>query len=134
MAATSPDTPHAGLSLAARSAFVALPLLSLCLLVGLLLVHDLPWVWRVDWVPALGIEAAFRVDGLSVLMLLMITGVGTGGHLTGCAEELKKHWPSMKAYGVEPALSPVINGGQLVDVTIVRAPTDRHSSRINIGR
>lgn len=42
----------------------------------------------------------------------MITGVGTGGHLTGCAEELKKHWPAMKAYGVEPALSPVINGGQ----------------------
>ncbi|MCZ8369516.1 MAG: cysteine synthase A [Porphyrobacter sp.] len=43
---------------------------------------------------------------------VMVTGVGTGGHLTGCAEELKKHWPAMKAYGVEPALSPVINGGQ----------------------
>ncbi|WP_379921408.1 cysteine synthase A [Erythrobacter sp. R86502] len=43
---------------------------------------------------------------------VMITGVGTGGHLTGCAEALKKHWPTMKAYGVEPALSPVINGGQ----------------------
>ncbi|QDH34908.1 cysteine synthase A [Porphyrobacter sp. YT40] len=43
---------------------------------------------------------------------VMITGVGTGGHLTGCAEELKKHWPRFKAYGVEPALSPVINGGQ----------------------
>ncbi|GAA4037995.1 cysteine synthase A [Parerythrobacter jejuensis] len=43
---------------------------------------------------------------------VMITGVGTGGHLTGCAEELKRHWNGMKAYGVEPALSPVINGGQ----------------------
>ena len=43
---------------------------------------------------------------------VLITGVGTGGHLTGCAEELKKHWPRLKAYGVEPALSPVINGGQ----------------------
>lgn len=43
---------------------------------------------------------------------VMITGVGTGGHLTGCAEALKKHWPGLKAYGVEPALSPVINGGQ----------------------
>lgn len=43
---------------------------------------------------------------------VMITGVGTGGHLTGCAEELKKHWPGLKAFGVEPALSPVINGGQ----------------------
>lgn len=42
----------------------------------------------------------------------MITGVGTGGHLTGCAEELKRHWPAMKAYAVEPELSPVISGGQ----------------------
>lgn len=43
---------------------------------------------------------------------VMITGVGTGGHLTGCAEELKRTWAGMKAYGVEPELSPVINGGQ----------------------
>ncbi|KWV95973.1 MULTISPECIES: cysteine synthase A [unclassified Erythrobacter] len=42
----------------------------------------------------------------------LITGVGTGGHLTGCAEVLKEHWPEMKAWGVEPTLSPVINGGQ----------------------
>lgn len=42
----------------------------------------------------------------------LITGVGTGGHLTGCAEELKKTWPQMKAWGVEPELSPVISGGQ----------------------
>lgn len=43
---------------------------------------------------------------------VMITGVGTGGHLTGCAEVLKESWPEMKAYAVEPALSPVISGGQ----------------------
>ena len=43
---------------------------------------------------------------------VLITGVGTGGHLTGCAEELKKHWPAMKAFAVEPVLSPVISGGQ----------------------
>ena len=43
---------------------------------------------------------------------VLITGVGTGGHLTGCAEELKRHWAGMKAYAVEPALSPVISGGQ----------------------
>ncbi len=43
---------------------------------------------------------------------VLITGVGTGGHLTGCAEELKRHWGGMKAYAVEPALSPVISGGQ----------------------
>ena len=42
----------------------------------------------------------------------LITGVGTGGHLTGCAEELKRHWPDMQAWAVEPALSPVISGGQ----------------------
>ncbi|MBV7259964.1 cysteine synthase A [Erythrobacter crassostreae] len=42
---------------------------------------------------------------------VMITGVGTGGHLTGCAEELKKHWSGFKAYAVEPEGSPVINGG-----------------------
>ncbi|MCW1403211.1 cysteine synthase A [Novosphingobium sp. MW5] len=42
----------------------------------------------------------------------LITGVGTGGHLTGCAETLKKAWPNMKAYAVEPTLSPVISGGQ----------------------
>ena len=42
----------------------------------------------------------------------LITGVGTGGHLTGCAEELKKHWPAMQAWAVEPTLSPVISGGQ----------------------
>ena len=41
----------------------------------------------------------------------MITGVGTGGHITGCAEVLKKRWPEMKAYAVEPELSPVISGG-----------------------
>ncbi|MFP5394934.1 MAG: cysteine synthase A [Alphaproteobacteria bacterium] len=43
---------------------------------------------------------------------VMITGVGTGGHLTGCAEMLKVKWPSMKAFAVEPTLSPVISGGQ----------------------
>ena len=43
---------------------------------------------------------------------VLITGVGTGGHLTGCAEMLKAKWPAMKAFAVEPTLSPVISGGQ----------------------
>lgn len=43
---------------------------------------------------------------------VLITGVGTGGHLTGTAEVLKESWPNMKAYAVEPAGSPVISGGQ----------------------
>ena len=41
----------------------------------------------------------------------MITGVGTGGHITGCAEVLKPHWPKLQVFAVEPALSPVISGG-----------------------
>jgi cysteine synthase A len=43
---------------------------------------------------------------------MLITGVGTGGHLTACAEVLKAKWPGLKAYAVEPTLSPVISGGQ----------------------
>ena len=42
----------------------------------------------------------------------LITGVGTGGHITALAEVLKKEWPGMKAFAVEPAASPVISGGQ----------------------
>jgi cysteine synthase A len=42
----------------------------------------------------------------------VITGVGTGGHLTGVAQVLKEKWPALKAYAVEPTLSPVISGGK----------------------
>ncbi len=41
----------------------------------------------------------------------LITGVGTGGHITGCAEVLKARWPNLKIFAVEPTLSPVISGG-----------------------
>jgi cysteine synthase A len=41
----------------------------------------------------------------------LITGVGTGGHITGCARVLKQAWPSLKVFAVEPTLSPVISGG-----------------------
>ncbi|HEU4959686.1 MAG TPA: cysteine synthase A [Sphingomonas sp.] len=43
---------------------------------------------------------------------VLITGVGTGGHITGCAEVLKKEWPKLQVFAVEPTLSPVISGGQ----------------------
>ncbi|MBC3942011.1 cysteine synthase A [Sphingomonas albertensis] len=54
------------------------------------------------------ILADFRDAPIDVI----ITGVGTGGHITGVAEALKKEWPSLKVYAVEPAASPVIAGGQ----------------------
>jgi cysteine synthase A len=41
----------------------------------------------------------------------LITGVGTGGHLTGVAQVLKTKWPQLKVYAVEPTASPVISGG-----------------------
>jgi cysteine synthase len=55
---------------------------------------------------ALEIEKDFP-DGLDYI----ITGVGTGGHITGVAEVLKKKWPKLKVFAVEPELSPVISGG-----------------------
>lgn len=41
-----------------------------------------------------------------------ITGVGTGGHITGVAEVLKSKFPNLKVYAVEPANSPVLSGGK----------------------
>jgi len=46
-------------------------------------------------------------DGLDFL----ITGVGTGGHISGCAKILKAKFPKLKVFAVEPSLSPVISGG-----------------------
>ncbi|MBS3998744.1 MAG: cysteine synthase A [Hydrogenophaga sp.] len=51
--------------------------------------------------------AADFPDGVDVL----ITGVGTGGHISGCARVLKALWPKLKVYAVEPVASPVISGG-----------------------
>lgn len=42
----------------------------------------------------------------------LITGVGTGGHITGCSEILKQAFPRLQTYAVEPEKSPVISGGQ----------------------
>ncbi len=51
--------------------------------------------------------AADFPEGLDYL----VTGVGTGGHISGCAEVLKQRWPGLKVYAVEPELSPVLSGG-----------------------
>lgn len=65
------------------------------------------------------VEVHVRTTGPEVLadfadtpIDVMITGVGTGGHITGAAQFLKKHWPNMKVFAVEPTLSSVISGGQ----------------------
>ena len=42
----------------------------------------------------------------------IVTGVGTGGHITACAQVLKKEWPGLQVFAVEPTLSPVLSGGQ----------------------
>ena len=55
---------------------------------------------------ALEILADFP-EGLDAI----ITGVGTGGHITGCGEILKPKMPNLKVFAVEPAASPVISGG-----------------------
>lgn len=47
-------------------------------------------------------------DGVDYL----ITGVGTGGHITGCARVLKRQWSQLKVFAVEPVASPVLSGGQ----------------------
>jgi cysteine synthase A len=54
------------------------------------------------------ILADFRDAPIDVL----ITGVGTGGHITACAEVLKAEWPDLLVFAVEPTLSPVLSGGQ----------------------
>ena len=56
---------------------------------------------------ALEIQADFP-EGLDY----MVTGVGTGGHITGCAEVLKPAMPNLKVFAVEPSKSPVISGGE----------------------
>jgi cysteine synthase A len=54
------------------------------------------------------ILADFRDTRIDVL----VTGVGTGGHITACAELLKQEWPGLQVFAVEPTLSPVLSGGQ----------------------
>jgi cysteine synthase A len=54
------------------------------------------------------ILADFRDSPIDIL----ITGVGTGGHITACARVLKREWAGLQVFAVEPTLSPVLSGGQ----------------------
>jgi multicomponent Na+:H+ antiporter subunit A len=79
MAISTHHDPHApSMSIAARAAFVMLPLLSLLAVLFLASTQPLPFLIQAQWVPSLDVNLNFNIDGLSLLMLLMITGVGTG--------------------------------------------------------
>ncbi len=76
-----------------------------------------------SWIPQqfenpVNVEAHVRTTAQEILddfpggVDAIITGVGTGGHITACGRVLKKHWPKLRVYAVEPALSPVLSGGQ----------------------
>ncbi|WP_342657380.1 cysteine synthase A [Sphingomonas sp. NY01] len=84
------------------------------------LVRETPGAWMPQQFenPA-NIDVHVRTTALEILndfrdapIDVLITGVGTGGHITGVAETLKKEWPELKVFAVEPAASPVIAGGQ----------------------
>jgi cysteine synthase A len=75
-----------------------------------------------SWIPqqfenAANVEVHMRTTAQEILADFpegfdaLITGVGTGGHITGCARVLKKAWPKLKVFAVEPTASPVISGG-----------------------
>ncbi|TLU72578.1 cysteine synthase A [Lichenicoccus roseus] len=85
--------------------------------------HELAAEHPGSWIPQqfenpANIEVHARTTALEILadfpggVDVMITGVGTGGHITGCAEVLKPHWPQLQVFAVEPTASPVISGGE----------------------
>jgi cysteine synthase A len=77
-----------------------------------------------SWMPqqfenAANIEVHVRTTAQEILndfrdspIDVIVTGVGTGGHITACAQVLKKEWPNLQVFAVEPTLSPVLSGGQ----------------------
>jgi cysteine synthase A len=75
-----------------------------------------------SWIPQQfenpsNIDAHARTTAQEILMDFpggvdyLVTGVGTGGHLSGVAMVLKAQWPQLKVFAVEPSASPVISGG-----------------------
>lgn len=84
------------------------------------LVESIPNAWMPQqFENDANVEVHVRTTGPEILadfadspIDVLITGVGTGGHITGVASFLKQHWPNLKVYAVEPEASPVISGGQ----------------------
>lgn len=86
---SSHDNPADAMSIMARAAFVLIPLLALLVVLWTSSSVALPAHISVPWIPAIDVNLNFHIDGLSLLMLFMITGVGTavfiyaGGYLSG---------------------------------------------------
>jgi cysteine synthase A len=78
--------------------------------------HPGAWIPQQFENPA-NIDVHARTTALEILadfpegLDYIVTGVGTGGHITACAEVLKNHWPALQVLAVEPSDSPVISGG-----------------------
>ena len=87
---------------------------------GLEIVDTTPGAWMPQqFENAANIDVHVRTTAQEILndfrdspLDALVTGVGTGGHITGCAQVLKEAWPNLKVFAVEPTLSPVISGGQ----------------------
>ena len=87
---------------------------------GLEIVDTTPGAWMPQqFENASNIEVHVRTTAQEILndfrdapLDALVTGVGTGGHITGCAQVLKREWPKLKVFAVEPTLSPVLSGGQ----------------------
>jgi cysteine synthase A len=82
------------------------------------LVAEIPGAWMpMQFDNPANVEAHRRTTAAEILrdfpdgLDYLVTGVGTGGHITGCAEVLKPLWPNLRVYAVEPTLSPVLSGG-----------------------
>jgi cysteine synthase len=82
------------------------------------LVAEIPGAWMpMQFDNPVNVEAHRRTTAAEILrdfpdgLDYLVTGVGTGGHITGCAEVLKPLWPNLRVYAVEPTLSPVLSGG-----------------------
>ncbi|BAO80843.1 NADH:ubiquinone oxidoreductase subunit 5 chain L [Serpentinimonas raichei] len=86
---SSHDPSASAMSLGARAAYVLIPLLAFACVLWIAVTQPLPLDITLPWIPALGVELDFHIDGLTLLMLLLITGIGTavfiyaGGYLAG---------------------------------------------------
>jgi len=111
-------TPPVTLGLIGRAIWIALPAALLAAVLWLGLNGPLPFAFGVDWVPALGVSAAFRIDGLSLLMLLLISGIGVavftyaGSYMSGDPKQVR-------LYGLLTAFMLAMAGAVTADDVIL---------------